>query len=175
MLKNVNPYHTQWNVDRNGNPISVYQEETLQVSPVYLSLQLAEIPDKFHRLTVKLEDGTILHEALQSDKIDDLSYYVDYNNGVIYFHQANAGVFVNVSYYGRGFRLIHASRIVMEDGTKLSDSIQVAKASSRTTEESESSLALQEQIDILSSFIRKQQKQIDLLAEAIEELQGRWE
>lgn len=162
----------QWNVDKNGNPISVHQEETLQVSPVYLSLQLAEIPDRFHRLIVKLEDGTMLHEALQGDKIDDSSYFVDYNNGVVYFHKDNAGTFVNISYYGRGFRLIHASRIMMEDGTKLSDSIQVAKTRLQTIEEPKNNLALQEQIDALTSFIRKQQKQIDLLVEAIEELQG---
>ncbi len=218
MLTNINPYHMQWNTDVNGNPISVHKQETQQVSPVYFNIQLDEIPDSFHRLVVVDTEGNMLHEVDNFNRITEQSYYVDYNNGVVYFHQTkgasivnvtyygrgfklirhevdnfnriteqsyyvdyNNGVvyfhqtkgasIVNVTYYGRGFKLIRSSRIVMDDGTKLTDALTQSQVQTASSVGSETEMSLQEQIDTVCKFVRKQQKIIEMLVEEIEKLQ----
>ena len=171
MLTNINPYYMQWNTDVNGNPISVHKQEMQQVSPVYFNIQLDEIPDSFHRLVVVDTEGNMLHEVDNFNRITEQSYYVDYNNGVVYFHQTKGASIVNVTYYGRGFKLIRSSRIVMDDGTKLTDALTQSQVQTISNTESETEMSLQEQIDTVCKFVRKQQKIIEMLAEEIEKLQ----
>lgn len=177
MLTNINPYHLQWNTDANGNPISVHKQEMQQVSPVYFNIQLDEIPDKFHRLSVKDTDGNAFYEVDDFARIIEQSYYVDYNNGVVYFHHTKGAVIVNINYYGRGFKLIRSSRIVMDDGTNLTEAIaqsqtQVARTS---IQEDDDTMSLQEQIDTVCKFVRKQQRVIEMLAEELESIKQQLE
>nr|DAR08093.1 MAG TPA: hypothetical protein [Bacteriophage sp.] len=171
MLTNINPYYMQWNTDVNGNPISVHKQEMQQVSPVYFNIQLDEIPDSFHRLVVVDTEGNMLHEVDNFNRITEQSYYVDYNNGVVYFHQTKGASIVNVTYYGRGFKLIRSSRIVMDDGTKLTDALAQSQVQTASSVGSETEMSLQEQIDTVCKFVRKQQKIIEMLVEEIEKLQ----
>ena len=142
-----------------------------QVSPVYFNIQLDEIPDSFHRLVVVDTEGNMLHEVDNFNRITEQSYYVDYNNGVVYFHQTKGASIVNVTYYGRGFKLIRSSRIVMDDGTKLTDALAQSQVQTASSVGSETEMSLQEQIDTVCKFVRKQQKIIEMLAEEIEKLQ----
>lgn len=112
---NNKPYYMQWNVDVHGTPISIHREEKHQVSSVYFDIKLEEIPDEYQRLIVKDSSGVMLHEVVDFDKLSSASYFVDYNNGVVYFHQDNGGAVFSISYYGRGFRRIPANRIVMSE------------------------------------------------------------
>ena len=161
----------QWNTDVNGNPISVHKQEMQQVSPVYFNIQLDEIPDSFHRLVVVDTEGNMLHEVDNFNRITEQSYYVDYNNGVVYFHQTKGASIVNITYYGRGFKLIRSSRIVMDDGTKLTDALTQSQVQTASSVGSETEMSLQEQIDTVCKFVRKQQKIIEMLVEEIEKLQ----
>lgn len=161
----------QWNTDVNGNPISVHKQEMQQVSPVYFNIQLDEIPDSFHRLSVKDAEGNAFYEVDNFARVTEQSYYVDYNNGIVYFHHTKGAVVVNVTYYGRGFKLIRSSRVVMEDGTNLTDALTQSQVQTISNTESETEMSLQEQIDTVCKFVRKQQKIIEMLAEEIEKLQ----
>lgn len=172
MLTNINPYLMNWNTDVNGNPIAIHKQEVQQVSPVYFNIQLDEIPDSFHRLSVVDMEGKLYHEVDHRSKLTEDSYYVDYNGGVVYFHHSQGAKIVEVTYYGRGYKLIHSSRIVMEDGSKLSDALTQVQTISRSLD-SESNTSTRKQIDELCKFVRKQQRQIDLLLNAIEELQNK--
>lgn len=167
MLTNINPYHMQWNTDVNGNPISVHKQEMQQVSPVYFNIQLDEIPDSFHRLSVTDTEGNTFYEVDNFARITEQSYYVDYNNGIVYFHHTKGATVVNVTYYGRGFKLIRSSRIVMEDGAKLADilsSVGEQKLAHLTED------IAQEQLDKLFELIEAQQKQIDYLTNEVKSL-----
>ena len=172
MLTNINPYLMNWNTDVNGNPIAIHKQEVQQVSPVYFNIQLDEIPDSFHRLSVVDMEGKLYHEVDHRSKLTEDSYHVDYNGGVVYFHHSQGAKIVEVTYYGRGYKLIHSSRIVMEDGSKLSDALTQVQTISRSLD-SESNTSTRKQIDELYKFVRKQQRQIDLLLNAIEELQNK--
>lgn len=172
MLNNINPYLMNWNTDVNGNPIAIHKQEVQQVSPVYFNIQLDEIPDSFHRLSVVDMEGKLYHEVDHRSKLTEDSYHVDYNGGVVYFHHSQGAKIVEVTYYGRGYKLIHSSRIVMEDGSKLSDALTQVQTISRSLD-TESNTSTQKQIDELCKFVRKQQRQIDLLLNAIEELQNK--
>lgn len=172
MLTNINPYLMNWNTDVNGNPIAIHKQEVQQVSPVYFNIQLDEIPDSFHRLSVVDMEGKLYHEVDHRSKLTEDSYHVDYNGGVVYFHHSQGAKIVEVTYYGRGYKLIHSSRIVMEDGSKLSDALTQVQTISRSLD-SESNTSTRKQIDELCKFVRKQQRQIDLLLNAIEELQNK--
>ena len=172
MLTNINPYLMNWNTDVNGNPIAIHKQEVQQVSPVFFNIQLDEIPDSFHRLSVVDMEGKLYHEVDHRSKLTEDSYHVDYNGGVVYFHHSQGAKIVEVTYYGRGYKLIHSSRIVMEDGSKLSDALTQVQTISRSLD-TESNTSTQKQIDELCKFVRKQQRQIDLLLNAIEELQNK--
>ena len=177
MLNNINPYHMQWNTDVNGNPIAIHKQEVQQVSPVYFNIQLDEIPDSFHRLSVVDTEGKLYHEVDHRSKLTEDSYHVDYNGGVVYFHHSQGAKIVEVTYYGRGFKLIRSSRIVMDDGTKLTDAIaqsqtQVARTS---MQEDVDTMSLQEQIDTVCKFVRKQQRVIEMLAEELESVKQKLE
>ena len=167
----------QWNTDANGNPISIHKQEIQQVSPVYFNIQLDEIPDSFHRLSVKDTEENTFYEVDNFARITEQSYYVDYNNGIVYFHHTKGAVIVNVTYYGRGFKLIRSSRIVMDDGTNLTEAItqsqtQVARTS---MQEDADTMSLQEQIDTVCKFVRKQQRVIEMLAEELESVKQKLE
>lgn len=167
MLTNINPYHMQWNTDVNGNPISVHKQEMQQVSPVYFNIQLDEIPDSFHRLSVKDTEGNTFYEVDNFARISEQSYYVDYNNGIVYFHHTKGATVVNVTYYGRGFKLIRSSRIVMEDGAKLADILSSA-SEAKSVHLTENNT--QEKLDKLFELIEAQQEQIDYLINEVKSL-----
>lgn len=169
MLTNLNPSYTQWNTDVNGNPISVHKQEMQQVSPVHFSIHLDEIPDRYHRLSVKDMKGNVFYEVDNYARITEQSYYVDYNNGIVYFHHSKGAMVVDITYYGRGYKLIRSNRIVMDDGTKLTE----AMVQSKTSVQSEEQSNLQEQLDAIFKFVRKQQKIIEMLVDEVEKLQNK--
>lgn len=154
----------QWNTDVNGNPISVHKQEMQQVSPVYFNIQLDEIPDSFHRLSVKDTEGNTFYEVDNFARITEQSYYVDYNNGVVYFHHTKGAVVVSVTYYGRGFKLIHGSRIVMDNGVRLAElwSPENEGQSGRSMD-----VNFQEKLDELFELVKAQQEQIDHLIDKV--------
>ena len=138
-----------------------------QVSPVYFNIQLDEIPDSFHRLSVKDTEGNTFYEVDNFARISEQSYYVDYNNGIVYFHHTKGATVVNVTYYGRGFKLIRSSRIVMEDGAKLADILSSA-SEAKSVHSTENNT--QEKLDKLFELIEAQQKQIDYLTNEVKSL-----
>lgn len=175
MLNNINPYLMNWNTDVNGNPIAIHKQEVQQVSPVYFNIQLDEIPDSFHRLSVVDTEGKLYHEVDHRSKLTEDSYHVDYNGGVVYFHHSQGAKIVEVTYYGRGFKLIRSSRIVMDDGTKLTDALAQSQVQAAFSVGFETEMSLQEQIDTVCKFVRKQQRVIEMLAEELESVKQKLE
>lgn len=151
------PYEFMWRIDNQGNPYSVAMTETLKVSDIYLNAVLEEIPDTYHRVRVQKEE-VILNEVMSRDLVTGSKFYVDYNNGIIYFGSELAGATLTLNYYGRGFKRISAKRIIdfvieKEDLSKVDASQQM-------------------QIDTLEEEVQHLQKQIDFLVQTIEKLIG---
>lgn len=115
MDKINNTLFAHWNTDPNGNPISEHVTETQKVSPIHLCVQLNQIPDDFQELTVKI-GSTILSEVYDSEVIGANNYKVDYGDGIVWFNETRGGQTVNFEYYGRGYKAISASRVLLEDG-----------------------------------------------------------
>ena len=115
MDKINNTLFAHWNTDSNGNPISEHITETQKVSPIHLCVQLNQIPDDFQSLTVKI-GSTVLSEVYDYDTIGANNYKVDYGDGIIWFNESRGGQTVNFEYYGRGYKAISASRVLLEDG-----------------------------------------------------------
>lgn len=110
-----NTLFAHWNTDSSGNPVSEQVSETQKVSPIHLCIQLNQIPDDFQSLNVRIEN-TILSEVFDNDVIGENQYKVDYGDGIIWFNQSRAGATVNIDYYGRGYKTIHASRVTLDNG-----------------------------------------------------------
>lgn len=106
----MQPYEIQWRTDVNGTPTSVAIEEQFVVKED-LSIVLEEIPDKFQRVSITLENGGRIYEVVNRNELVDNRFYVDYNSGIIYFDSSLLNKIVVVAYYGRGFKRISASRI----------------------------------------------------------------
>lgn len=113
-----NTLFAHWNTDSHGNPVSVQLTETQKVSPIHLCVQLNQIPDDFQEIRVTI-GNSVLSEVFDGDVIGDNNYKVDYGDGVIWFNDSRAGATVNINYSGRGYKTIHAKRVMLDSGELL--------------------------------------------------------
>lgn len=95
------------NVDDNQNPISVQLSELKQIIDVHSCIVLNQLPDEFQSIDV---EGYTEVDSL--DKVSGKTFKVDYANGVLYFHPNNVGKMLTIDYYGTGYTLLSASRII---------------------------------------------------------------
>lgn len=153
----VGLYEMMWRTDSNGQAISVNKTETIQVSTVYFNVVLDEIPDKFHGVEVSDSSGSYT-EVRSLDMVTGKSFHVDYGEGIVTFHPAEAGKNLRFSYYGRGYKKLHVSRIVGINGY-----------STKTIEQDREQ---EEKIRVLEKTIERQGKIIEYLANEIEKMQG---
>lgn len=153
----VGLYEMMWRTDSNGQAISVNKTETIQVSTVYFNVVLDEIPDKFHGVEVSDSSGSYT-EVRSLDMVTGKSFHVDYGEGIVTFPPTEAGKNLRFSYYGRGYKKLHANRIVGIGGY-----------STKTIEEDREQ---EEKIRVLEKTIERQGKIIEYLANEIEKMQG---
>lgn len=107
----------KYNLDEYGNPISIkVDKEEKQVS-VHGTIQLEYVPDEYNRVVVLNEDDTQMTEVFNRDEIKPNTYYVDYNNGVVYLDKSQFGKTKIYNYYKKGIQLIGCSRIYDEHDT----------------------------------------------------------
>lgn len=71
---------------------------------------LSEIPDLYNRVVIS---GLV---ETQSTIVNSGQYYVDYNRGIVFFHDDQDGLSFTASYYGKGIISIYASRVLSQDG-----------------------------------------------------------
>ena len=104
-----------WNKDSNGNPTSVPCNEQQQISSVHYCVQLQQIPDDIQQLTVRI-GNTTLSEVFDSQPIGANNYKVDYGDGVVWFNKSRASQTATIEYHGRGYKVISAKRVMINDG-----------------------------------------------------------
>lgn len=153
----VGLYEMMWRTDSNGQAISVNKTETIQVSTVYFNVVLDEIPDKFHGVEVSDSSGSYT-EVRSLDMVTGKSFHVDYGEGVVTFDPSVGGKNLQFNYYGRGYKKLHANRIVGIGGY-----------STKTIEQDREQ---EEKIRVLEKTIERQGKIIEYLANEIEKMQG---
>ena len=71
---------TKRNTDKHGNPISVKQIETKQVSTIHNAIPLNYSVDRNHPIVI---NG--FHQIYNQDEISDNTFFVDYDQGIVYF------------------------------------------------------------------------------------------
>lgn len=153
----VGLYEMMWRTDNNGQAISVNKTETIQVSTVYFNVVLDEIPDKFHGVEVSDSNGNYT-EVRSLDMVTGKSFHVNYGEGIVTFDPSVGGKNLQFNYYGRGYKKLHASRIVGIDGY-----------STKTVEEDREQ---EEKIRVLEKTVERQGRIIEYLANEIEKMQG---
>jgi len=116
------PIKITWNVDENGNKISV-QMQPESHTVVNGKITLIQIPDKFQK--VQVDENIVFNDP--STKVNEYNFYeindfktplgvdkfrVDYQSGIITFYPSHEGKSITVTrYYGRGVILTPSSRI----------------------------------------------------------------
>lgn len=153
----VGLYEMMWRTDNNGQAISVNKTETIQVSTVYFNVVLDEIPDKFHGVEVSDSNGNYT-EVRSLDMVTGKSFHVNYGEGTVTFDPSVGGKNLQFNYYGRGYKKLHASRIVGMDGY--------------TTKTVEQDREQEEKIRVLEKTVERQGRIIEYLANEIEKMQG---
>ena len=148
----MQPYEMLWRTDENGVPTSVAIEEQIVVGEnLYLTLE--EIPDSYQRVTIATNTGRI-YESMNRNQLTTNRFYVDYNNGIVYFDSSLLGKALTINYYGRGFKRISAKRIV---GLEVNTPVAMANMDNS-----------QERIAKLEKAVQHLQKQIDFLINELE-------
>ena len=156
----MQPYEIQWRTNEDGTPSSIAIEEQYIVgNDLYMVLE--EIPDSYQRVTITTENGRI-YESMNRNQLTTNRFYVDYNNGIIYFDSSLLGKKLTINYYGRGYKRINASRIIGLEN------IVVQPTSEIETEETFDKY--EERLNAMTSKIQILEKQIDFLVEEMEKL-----
>ena len=156
----MQPYEIQWRTNEDGTPSSVAIEEQCVVGND-LHMVLEEIPDSYQRVTIMTENGRV-YESMNRNQLTTNRFYVDYNNGIIYFDSSLLGKKLTINYYGRGYKRINASRIIGLEN------IVVQPTSEIETEETFDKY--EERLNAMTSKIQILEKQIDFLVEEMEKL-----
>lgn len=97
---------TKRNTDKHGNPISVKQIETKQVSTIHNTIPLNYSIDRNHPIVI-----TGFYQIYNQDEISDNTFFADYDQGILYFHSSQIGKSLTVTYMGTGYILISSNRI----------------------------------------------------------------
>lgn len=116
-MENGQTLYFRYNIDpTSGQPISVkIDKENKRVNSEHCTIQLEQVPNELHSVTILDEDNNNMFEVYNRDEIVDNTYYVDYNNGVVYFDKSQSGKVKIYDYYGTGLLLIGCSRIYDEN------------------------------------------------------------
>lgn len=155
----MQPYEIQWRTDENGIPTSVAIEEQIIVGEnLYLALE--EIPDSYQRVSISTDNGRI-YETMNRNQLTTNRFYVDYNNGIVYFDSSLLGKKLTINYYGRGYKRIDASRIV---------GLETLVIPTNELKTQEMAINYEERFNAMASKIQILEKQIDFLVEEMEKL-----
>lgn len=115
-----NPIQIVWRKGSADDPFV----DRLDISKVVNQrMVLLEIPDELYRVRIT-DMQEINYDTFIKDTIAPNEFYVDYNNGFVYFHASKEAKTITAMYKGRGFLLYPASRIVSFDGSEPSESLQ---------------------------------------------------
>ena len=101
---------TKLNYDEKGNVITTRIEEKQTVSQRAMN-QLTQFPDEYHRVAITNEAGTRLKEVFGREDIPEDGFKINYESGIVFFHQAQIGQLLTFSYLGKGMDLISTNRI----------------------------------------------------------------
>lgn len=155
----MQPYEMLWRTDENGIPTSVAIEEQIIVGDnLYLTLE--EIPDSYQRVSISTENCRI-YETMNRNQLTTNRFYVDYNNGIVYFDSSLLGKKLTINYYGRGYKRIDVSRII---------GLETLAMPTNEVKTQELVDHYEERLGVVTSKIQILEKQIDFLVEEMEKL-----
>lgn len=103
--------------DEEGNVITIKRtDERKQITHRHIVLE--DIPHPYQAIEIKTDNVWVtkfkevpLHETIENIN----EYKLDYSEGKIWFHWKLEGSLVDVTYYGTGFEMIHASRVYTQN------------------------------------------------------------
>ena len=170
---NENSLIMQWNTDNYGNPKSIHiNNEIQQISPTHNVIQLAQVPDEYYRVKFIAEgiDGWLL-EVRNLRELENINqFYVDYNHGIVYFHEEMAGRLVRADYYGRGVMFLSDARIFHKSGDSFATTLdEVLEKSKDAFKLLESTGGLNEAIELLDQKAQEGTDVADRLEDFITE------
>ena len=172
---NENSLIMQWNTDNYGNPKSIHiNNEVQQVSATHHIIQLAQIPDEYYRARFVAEgiNGWLIEVRSLRELKNINNYYVDYNHGIVYFHEEMAGRLVRADYYGRGVMFLSDARIFHKSGDSFATTLdEVLEKSEDAFKLLESTGGLNQAIELLEDKAEEGNKVADRLENFITETQ----
>lgn len=114
-----NPIHIVW---RKGSPNDPFIDRLDIVRVVNQRVCLLEIPDEMFKVRIA-DMFEINYESFIKHNLSHNEFYVDYQSGFVYFHQAKEAETLSIIYKGRGLILYPSSRIIHYDGTAATESL----------------------------------------------------
>ena len=105
-----------------NKPITVAKTET-QVTNAQACIMLKELPYRFTR--VRLTDSTMIEVDNADEVLTVKHYYVNYNNGMVYFHPSVGSKVFTFNYDSIGYVYTTSTRIATQwDGTTVIETLQ---------------------------------------------------
>ena len=99
---------------RDGTPKNPFIHITEEITVYNNMVFLREIPDEYERVIVKKGEQYYNEVTNKNDIDNDLDYYVDYREGIVYFNGTANGKTLTFKYKGTGVILYPASRIYID-------------------------------------------------------------
>ena len=133
-------------IKRDGTSENPYKDITEDIHVLYEKAFLQEVPVQSFKVSVKL--GTA--DLIEVNRIEDITsgnqFFVNYKQGIVYFHNSQNSKKVNLKYRGQGVLLYPASRIYIESESGAKDVVKTLKD---LISEGEKSLDAVKQVSII--------------------------
>ena len=114
-------------VKRDGTPESPYRDITEVSHILHEKAFLEEVPVERLKLNAKMNNASLIEvNRLEDVKLEN-HYFVNYRQGIVYFHSSKNGKQVTLTYKGQGVLLYPASRIYVEAEGKATDVVKTLK------------------------------------------------
>lgn len=146
-------------IKRDGTSSNPYQSITERITILYDKAFLQEVPVQSFRVVAKV-GTTILAEVSRMEDIRTTSqYYVNYKQGIVYFHSSRNNQTVTLEYRGQGVLLYPASRIYI-DGE--GGSVDAVKTLKQLIEDGDKAIGAIEDLDRYAQLVDEALEEVDI-------------
>lgn len=101
-------------IKRDGTNENPYQDISEDVHVLYEKVFLEEVPVELFRVVAEVGNVALTEVDKLEYIVNETHYYVNYKQGIVYFHENRNGSLVNLQYKGQGVLLYPASRIYVD-------------------------------------------------------------
>lgn len=114
-------------IKRDGTTENPYKTISENVYVLYEKVFLEEVPVQSFKVVVKVGETNLIEVGRWEDIKSSNQYFVNYKQGIVYFHSSQNNIQVTLNYRGQGVLLYPASRIYVDSEVGARDVVKTLR------------------------------------------------